>query len=393
MADSFSFNGSLFMPKGNNKHSSYEEKSNGKADIKTLSFACNTPAGVQFLRLNYAKSKNEEKIPPLYLMDSSNKKLVVPFKERFNPEYTKQVPNYLKFILDTETNPKRRQEMRKILSDYKDKLEEIPQETLQSVGCNTVEDLKKAYKQSLSKRKSFLSQWDYIDAVLEAFENNEFKEGNFRINGRININHGEKYDFVDYIPYSITSTSDEISEPATARVNVFFDQNALMETDEGFQLNGFLEYWYKSPVNDKGSKQYSPYSIMIPLDTVKPELIDKVKNKYRSIFHIDSPSEVRELGLIVDMVNGSVKKKLTIDDLDEEQRELVEFGLLDLQEALDYLGGAMRSEVVKANIFKKIQPNFIQGAKPAAVGADKLGFFDPALETDDFVDFEDGLPF
>lgn len=384
MADRFSFIGRLSMPKASERFSPYDERTTDSGwSRKTLRANCHTDSGNQFLQFTGMKLSNESN--KLYFNGDNGERIIVPFSERNDQKWVKKVPVHQRFIVDLETDKRKRQEMSNLLRRYENP-EEIPQSQIEALGFENLEELQNAHRLSQRKRREFLSQWDYIEIIKKILENPDYKDVVFKVDGKIEISHGRNgKDYLSYVPSEINVFNREVKDPAIAKVRVFFDENSLADSESGFDLNAYLEYYD----NFTKKRQYSPYHIIIPVKGENEDMISKKKVAFRKMFKVDSPNEVKYLDLIVDLLNGAPRKQLTLEDLDEETRELVELGLMSEEEALKNNGESYRAnEIVRSNVFKTLKNGSETGARTAGVGADQLGYYEKPNN-----DMLDDLPF
>lgn len=371
MADTFNFYGKLFMPQSKGNFQPYSEKQSPKGwQVRNLRFLCNTDAGNQFLNLNGNKLPDESNF--LYFNTNNNERIKIPFKDRKFPENINRVPRHQKFIVDLETNQERRNKLRNAIRKI-NQGEDISHEEMTDLGVESISEIENAYRDSMKLYKEFLSAWDFIDYVRKMLESGKYKNSTFKVSGRISASHFNDKDYISYEPNSIILANNGTEDPATARVTVFFDSDGLEwnEDTKQFDLNSFIEYY------DSTSKkrQYAPYPIVISLAEDTDENLLKRKKKYfEELFGVKSSTEVYKLGIVVDLVNGSVKKTITYDDLDESTKQMIDFNLITLDEIRQNQSSQFRGETVQASFFKKVQPNFLHGSQEASVSADQLGY-------------------
>lgn len=383
--DTFTMSGKLYLPKSKENYSPYRENTYDSGWMnRSLNLIINTDNGSQFLNMKAVKKTDDSN--DLYFYDTKEKKrFKVPFRNRKDKEYLLKVPNTQKYTIDLEENPQIRRRIKTLIERIKDKKEVAPEE-LAEFGASSAKELVEIYKKSLAKRHEFLSPWDLILKVKEIVESGEYKDTLFKVTGRIEINHYNGNDYFNYVPRLITIGNKESDEAAQARVTLFFDENAVSydESEQQLNIDGFLEYWD----NTSSKNQFHKYSVILPLkDETDPAKLERKRKHYEKLFSVDDADEVKSIGIIVDLINGSPTRKVTMDDLTDEQKEAIEFGDKTFEEIVREIGGNIREESIQANMYSKLQSGWNQ-ARKTSYQPYQLGY---VTETPDEMDLDDDL--
>lgn len=394
--DTFTMSGKLRMPKSKDNYSPYRENTYDSGWMnRSLNLIINTDKGNQFL--NMRAMKRVDNTNELTFWDNKEKKsFKIPFKNRNDKENLKKVQNSQKFTIDLEEDPSIRRRMTALVRKIQDK-KELTNEELNEVGVSSSKELVQKYKDSYAKRFEYLSLWDFLEKLKEIVESGNYDDTIFKVSGRIEINHYDGTDYFNYVPRFVTIGNKETDEPAQARVQLFFDENAVSYDDVDKQLNidGFLEYWD----SNTSKNQFHKYTVILPFrDEEDPSKLERKKNHYMKLFSVDDSDEVKSIGIVVDLLNGSPTRKVTMDDLSEEQKEAIEFGDKTFEEIVREIGGNIREESIQANIYSKLQQGW-SGAKKTSYRPFQLGYVTSDSDNfdeldDELVDIdEDDLPF
>lgn len=293
---------------------------------------------------------------------------VVPFKDRLDPNKVAETAEWKKFVIDLEKSG-RRWALEQTLNRFKEG-NEISEDELKELDVDKAENLEKELEKSKKKRKEFLSQWDYAEYLYKVISSDKFKNKKFVIRGNYEKQYSEEQQrwYSNYVPTRIYLADDDIEESATCNVILLFGADALdsdsVEDNGKYYVNGFtFEY-------DSARKENipAPYTVIILDDKEK----DKKIKKIISFFEVEDEDEVKELGITVDLINGSPMNAIQLEDLTEEQQENIELGLTTLEDVRRELGGTIAGERVVESRFKGLSKGYSSGAKDTAYKAENL---------------------
>lgn len=378
MADRFTFYGRLKMSKPTEKFQPYSVMTSKKGwEIKNLRLNCVTESGVQFLNsTGYRLPDNSNILKFNDRKDNKPVEIKIPFTERLSQESINKVPYGQRFSVDLEEDLSSRQAISNLIRRFNNNIEEIPNDEITQLGYESKEAMKKAYEDSRNKKREFITQWDFIEYIKKMIDSKKFDDTIFKISGSIEVNHATNgNDYLSYVPKKIVIAQGEVTDPAKAMVDIYFDKDAISETEDGLELNGFIQYWDRFQKRN----QYASYPIVLPLDGTE-EANARKKSIYKKIFNVPNSGDVKYLGVEVDMLNGAPKKQIRLEDLDESTRELVELGIISKEDALRDSGTNYRSrEIIKCNVFRKIQREWASNpvAQDASIRSDELGYVVP----------------
>ena len=307
MANNISFVGKIRKVKDGYS----EQEFSGGLIKRRLRFMAVCGNSTQWLEVSALVWKDEKK-NKVYTLKSvegaKDEKQTVEWANRLNPDVIESVPGYKRFVVDTDHFAHRKE--------------------LEDAGLD--EELEKSKK----KRKEFIHESDFMDYLIKVLDNEKSKDMIFRINGTAEYSYGSKKDiyYRNFIPQKIFRVSDDTEQGCNGSMKLYFAEGAVDDTctDEtgDYIINAFVDYY------DQGIKKnaFAPIVVKINKD-------HKMANGFKKRFSKAEDEEIKELGVVVDFVNGAQQVDITMDMLSDEQRESIEDGMITFEELKAELGG------------------------------------------------------
>lgn len=285
----------------------------------------------------------------------------IPFKERFASPKLAEVAEFKKFIFDLE-KPGRRYKLEKAAERIKDGTS-LADEELKELGLEDESELTSAIEKSKKKRHEFISEWDFAEFIKKVIDSGKYTNSKFLIKGAGEYQYSDKNEriYESYIPNRIYLADDNAEEYSTATFNVLYNSESLdtmsVEEKGKYYVNGYMMQY------DRNRKSNIPCPVVIAIPTVSEDASDKDKKRVEAIkrkFMVEDDTW-KELGVVVNMLNGAQKTEITDDMLTDEQREDLEFGLITLDDIRAELGGSVYGERVQEYQFAKVARGFSKG--------------------------------
>jgi hypothetical protein len=115
------------------------------------------------------------------------------------------------------------------------------------------------------------------------------------------------------------------------------------------------------------------------------EKAEKKANAFKKkLTEFDDEATVRKCGLVCDMIDGSESLAITYDDLDEDTRDNIDMGLIELEDAIKALGGTMTGDRITEYRVKSLARNSAKGSEATIYTEENLKALPIASsETDD----------
>ena len=129
----------------------------------------------------------------------------------------------------------------------------------------------------------------------------------------------------NYVVQKVVRVPDEEQVSSQATYNFYFDKESVDDADFAETNKVVVKGWVQQYVGKPYNKNcFAPFGISIVGDNAT-----KISKKFK---FADTEAEVREMGVVCDVLNGSQKIELTMDMLTDEQREDIEMGWTTLED-------------------------------------------------------------
>lgn len=277
------------------------------------------------VEINAGRWKDEAKNVIYGFTKSENGKkgeaIQIPWAKRNNPEIIDSMAGWKVFTVDTET--------------YKNR------KALEEAG--DTEALEAANK----KRKHFLAGTEFCEYVNRVVNSDKMKDMKFRVNGNVNYSYSEKNDRY-YATYEVTKiyrVDDDVEVTSEVNLDFYFAEGAMDDSDYAETgkaiVNGYTSYY------DSNIKKtcYCPINLVVRCGS-DADGLKKVKG-WKKIFSKFEDDEIRKINLSCQKIDGAQRVAITYDDLDEDTKENIDFGIITLEDAIRDLGGSMFGDKIQ----------------------------------------------
>ena len=314
MANNISFVGKIRKIKDGY---SEQEFSGGlvKRKLKFMAICGNSTQWLEVSALVWKDDKKNKVYTLKSVEGAKDEKQTIEWGQRLNPDVVASVPGYKRFVVDTDTFAKRKE--------------------LEEAGLD--EELEKSKK----KRKEFIHESDFIDYLIKVLDNEKSKDMIFRINGVVEYSYGYKNGiyYRSFVPQKVFRVSDDTEQCCNGSMKLYFAEGAVnddyVEETGDYIINAFADYY------DQNAKMnaFTPIAVKINKD-------HKMANGFKKRFSKAEGEEIKELGVVVDFINGAQQVDITMDMLTDEQRESIEDGMITFEELKAELGGKANGDRV-----------------------------------------------
>ena len=250
-----------------------------------------------------------------HVENGKDEKLEVKWRDRFNEDIVNSVAGYRRFVIDTDTYATRKA------------LEEAGQ----------TEELEKSKK----KKKEFIHAADFVDYLVKVLSNEKSKDMVFRVSGTVDFNYSEAKNqyYRSFTPQKIWRVADDTEQTCEGSFKLFFTEGAfddsMVDETGDYIVNAFAQY-YDSNVK---ANAFVPMGFKIDKDHKKAK-------GFKMLFGKAEDDEVKELGVTVNFINGAQKVEITEDMLSDEQKELIDMGMLDFDDIRKEMGSSVYGDRV-----------------------------------------------
>lgn len=303
----------------------------------------------------------------------ANKKgeaIQIPWSKRHDPDVIANMAGWKVFTVDLDTY------------NHRKELEEN----------GDTEGLEAANK----KRKHFLAGTEFCEYVNRVVNSEKTKDMKFRVNGNIVYVYSEKNDRY-YSTYEVTKiyrVDDDVAVTSDVNVEFYFTENAMDSSD--YAETGKAVVSGFTPFYDSTSKKtfYCPIGLAMRFGTDEDGL-KKIRG-YEKIFSKFEDDSVRKIFLSCQQIDGAQRIEITYDDLSDEAKENIEYGLISLEDAIKDAGGSAYGDKIQEIRIEKLGRGSSKGSETTMFTIDDLvkkPFKDNASSTvvDDVLDDMDAL--
>ena len=249
-------------------------------------------------------------------------------------------------------------------------------------------------KEDEAKKKNhqFLEKTEFAGLVKRVIDSGKYADAKFRILGTVDFQYSEKNNQF-YRTLSVDKmykVADDTPCKAEMTLNAFYTEGAVdaeSYDDNKKMFFGCYTDYYFSAIKDN---RFVPLTLVISGNG--DEKADKKANGFKKMFEkFDDEATVRKVGLVCDMVDGSESLAITYDDLDEDTRDNIDMGLIELEDAIKALGGNMMGNRITETRVKSLSRTSAKGSEPTVFTEEDLRAL-PIVQSDDEVNiFDDDI--
>lgn len=229
-----------------------------------------------------------------------------------------------------------------------------------------------AIAKSHSKRKHFLAGTEFCEYVNKVVNSDKIKDVKFRVSGNVNYTYSENKDRY-YSIYEVTKiyrVDDSVEPSSEVNIDFYFTENAVDSDDYDETGKAIINGW--TPFYDSSTKKnwYCPLTLAMRFGTD-----DKGKKQlkgWKKIFEKFEDDEIRRILLSCEQINGAQRVDVTYDDLSEDTRDMIDFGIISLEDAIRDAGGQMYGDRIQEIRINKPGRGFTKGSETTMYTVDDM---------------------
>lgn len=265
--------------------------------------------------------------------------VTIPWDKRFDKEWIDKVAGFRHYIVDLEDKDARKK-LNALVKAFEDG--SVTDEMIEGSGYNTLEDAKEALDKANKRRHVFISAYDFSEYMTKVVASDKIKDKIFRISGNQEISYNNGRFYANYMVNRVELASD--AETSTNMVvDFYFADDCVSENEDVSYLNGWSSYY------DSSLKKNGFFPISIAIRNEKD--LKLIKKKF-----VVGESEVANVGLSVNVIDGADRVEITMDDLDDETKEEIEAGWMTFEEVVRAMGGNKIGERITELRFAGLNP-------------------------------------
>ena len=329
MANTFSFVGKISRRKEN----AFVEKTFGSGWlINELNLTMTCGDNVQFLRASGGMwdekhaSKNSV-MTVKYNEGGKDEKITINWEDRFNPDVVESVANYKTYTVDTE-----------IAQARKD---------IEASGD------KAAIEASAKKHKTFIAAIDFVKWLDKVTVNEKTKDWVWKVTGEVEYSYSNGKYYRNFVPRRVYHVDPATEPQCVGTIKTFFSEGCVDDEGENDILfNVYTQYY------DQQCKKncFTPMPLVIAKNHPKAKGLTRQYNKAEG-------DAVKELSVNVIYVNGAQKVEISEEHLTDEQKEMIEDGLITLEDIQRDMGGSVYGDKKTETRITDLARGYTTGSK------------------------------
>lgn len=221
------------------------------------------------------------------------------------------------------------------------------------------------------------NEFDYSMAVHSILKSDAYKDKKFKVQGNIEYSsytnpktHEEKI-YTNYNVQRIYVINDEAEEKALANVEFYITEDCLddsrLEEENLLVINGYIPEYNSKKKADIGF--YQSFEYPLGEDSEKAKKMAKLINKM--LLDNFDDNELCKMGYRVRLINRREEVPFNEDMLSDEEKELVKYGLMDIEDLKQQYGAGMGSMQRRMEI-SSIGRGYSKGAIPVPLTLNEL---------------------
>ena len=242
---------------------------------------------------------------------------------------------------------------------------------------NLAEFKKYIFVDENEERVECSNEFDYSMAVHSILKSDAYKDKKFKVQGNIEYSsytnpktHEEKI-YTNYNVQRIYVINDEAEEKALANVEFYITEDCLDDSrlEEGnlLVINGYIPEYNSKKKADIGF--YQSFEYPLGEDSEKAKKMAKLINKM--LLDNFDDNELCKMGYRVRLINRREEVLFNEDMLSDEEKELVKYGLMDIEDLKQQYGAGMGSMQRRMEI-SSIGRGYSKGAIPVPLTLNEL---------------------
>lgn len=188
---------------------------------------------------------------------------------------------------------------------------------------------------NLANDHEYLFEGDFMNALRKLMDNPNFVGRRVHIKGTMDIQYGESTGvfYRTFTPTRIRFASDDEKDMMRLSIDLIYGADAIEEGDGILRVNCYHRYYDANYRKDACKGQTT---CPIPFVVRDPKVFDMVRRRFTNF-----PDECTfaKLDATLDVINGTETVALTYDDLSDDAKENIDFGLSTLEDEIRLAGG------------------------------------------------------
>lgn len=221
------------------------------------------------------------------------------------------------------------------------------------------------------------NEFDYSMAIHSILKSDAYKDKKFKVQGNIeyssyiNPKTKEEKIYTNYNVQRIYVINDEAEEKALSNIEFYITEDCLddsrLEEENLLVVNGYIPEYNSKKKADIGF--YQSFEYPLGDDSEKAKKMAKLINKM--LLDNFDDNELCKMGYRVNLINRREEVPFNEDMLSDEEKELVKYGLMDIEDLKQQYGAGMGSMQRRMEI-SSVGRGYSKGAIPVPLTLNEL---------------------
>ncbi|MFQ9297778.1 MAG: hypothetical protein ACLR4X_05060 [Clostridia bacterium] len=228
-----------------------------------------------------------------------------------------------------------------------------------------------------NERYEFCNEFDYSEFVYNELTSGKFDNAKFRIIGEIeytswfNEKTNQEQMFTNYSVNRIYVVPDDTEEEATANIEMYITEDCInedrLEEENLLVVDGYIPQYDSKKKADIGFYK----SIEYPLNAEGELAQRKLKVIKKLLLDNFDENQLCKIGFKVDLINRREQLEFDESMLSDDEKEMVELGLMDMKDLEAQYGLGMGNRIEKMSV-NGIGRGYSKGAIPVELTIEQL---------------------
>ena len=350
--NTFSFVGKISRRKEN----AFVEKTFGSGWlINELNFTMTCGDNVQFLKASGGmwdeKHASKNSVMTFkYNEGGKDEKITINWDDRFNPDVVKSVANYKTYTVDTEITQVRK-DIEANIANLKKQLEDAVGEAKTTIEAKLA-DFEAKLEASKKKHKTFIAAVDFVKWLDKVTVNEKTKDWVWKVTGEVEYRYSNGKYYRDFVPRRVYHVDPATEPQCVGTIKTFFSEGCVDEGENDIYFNVYTQYYDRQCEKNCFT--------LVPLVIAKDH--PKAKGLTRQYGKAEG-DEVKEISVNVAYINGAQKVEISEEHLTDDQREMIEDGLITLDDIRREMGGSVYGDKKTETRITDLARGYTTGAK------------------------------
>ena len=222
------------------------------------------------------------------------------------------------------------------------------------------------------KRHHFLAGTEFCEYANKVVNSEKIKSVKFRVSGNINYTYSEKNGRY-YSAYEVNKICrvDEDKEPDSHVTIDFYYTEGAMDCEDYDETGKAIVSGYTQFYDNNTKKNwFCPMTLAMKLGT--DDKGKKAIKGWKKMLDKFDEEPVRRVVFDCQQINGAERTDITYDDLSDETKEFIDFGMISLEDAIRDAGGKKFGNAVQEIRISGFGRGFSKGSEPTEYTVEML---------------------